>query len=371
MSGIYIHVPFCKQKCTYCDFASYPDELGKAEAYFACLYKEMRSRAEELKGKRFDTVYFGGGTPSFVDAKYILGCMRLIKEKYDLSENAEITLEVNPGAMDRNKLRIYKEAGINRYSVGLQSADDKMLRRLNRIHNKYDFLQTTEILKGYNLSVDVMIGLFDHTETDVRQSIDLAIMGGAKHISVYALTPEEGTPMFGNYLNGDLPDADRVAELYAFAVSYLDEKGFYRYEVSNFSKPGYESRHNLNYWKRGEYIGFGVSASSFIGGRRFTNTERIDEYVHCLLNGKYAEVYSENIEGDDAKDEFVMLALRTVNGLSFKDYSAAFGTDFGSDYADPIKKTAKYLDRDEYGVRIKSEYLFVQNSIIVEFMGQK
>ncbi|MBP5194073.1 MAG: coproporphyrinogen III oxidase family protein, partial [Clostridia bacterium] len=232
MPGIYVHIPFCRQKCTYCDFASYPDEIGKAEAYFACLYKEMRSRAESLKEKTFDTVYFGGGTPSFVDPKYILGCMRLIRERFDLADNAEITLEVNPGTLDRNKYRIYKEAGINRYSIGLQSADDNMLRRLNRIHNRSDFLKAADILKGNDLSVDVMIGLFDQTEKDVENSIDLALAGGANHISVYALTPEEGTPMYGNYLIGDLPDGDTVASLYDFAVSYLKEKGFYRYEVS-------------------------------------------------------------------------------------------------------------------------------------------
>lgn len=327
----------------------------------------MKSRAEELKGKKFDTVYFGGGTPSFVDPKFILGCMRLIKDKFELAENAEITLEVNPGTIDRNKLRIYKEAGINRFSVGLQSADDNMLRRLNRIHNKYDFLQACDILKGYNLSVDVMIGLFDHTETDVRQSIDLAIAGGAKHVSVYALTPEEGTPMYGNYLNGDLPDADAVAELYDFAVKHLKEKGFERYEVSNFAQKGYESRHNMNYWRRGEYIGFGVAASSFIGGRRFTNTERIDEYIHCLLNGKYAEVYSEKIEGKDAKDEYIMLALRTTRGVILKEYSASFGTEFLSDYSDAIKSQGKYLNISEERVRIKDEFLYVQNSIIVKF----
>ena len=371
MAGIYIHVPFCKSKCTYCDFASYPDEIGKAEAYFACLYKEMRSRAEELKGKSFDTVYFGGGTPSFVDPKYVLGCMRLIKEKFSLADGAEITLEVNPGTIDRNKLRVYKEAGITRYSLGLQSADDKMLRRLNRIHNKYDFLAAADMLKGYELSVDVMIGLFDQTETDVRQSIDLAIAGGADHISVYALTPEEGTPMYGNYLNGDLPDADEVASLYDFGVRYLKEKGFLRYEVSNFCKPGHESRHNSNYWRRGEYIGFGVSASSFIGGRRFTNTERIDEYVHCLLNGKYAEVYSEKIEGKDAKDEFVMLSLRTTRGIVKKEYSAAFGSEFDADYANAVKNQSEYLIVTNESVRIKDEYLYVQNSVIVGFMEQQ
>ena len=328
----------------------------------------MKSRAESLKEKVFDTVYFGGGTPSFVDPKYILGCMRLIRERFNLAENAEITLEVNPGTLDRNKFRIYKQAGINRYSVGLQSADDNMLKRLNRIHNKYDFIEAADILKGCNLSVDVMIGLFDHTNKDVKDTIDLAIAGGAKHISVYALTPEEGTPMYGNYLNGDLPDADEVAALYGFAVSYLAEKGYDRYEVSNFAKVGFESRHNQNYWRRGEYIGLGVSASSFIGGRRFTNTERIDEYIHCLLSGKFAEVYSETIEGKEAEKEFIMLALRTTRGVILKEFAAAFGKDFLKEYAPQIARQAKYLDISDERVRIKSEYLFVQNSVIVEFM---
>ena len=174
--------------------------------------------------------------------------------------------------------------------------------------------------------------------------------------------------MYGNYLNGDLPDADTVAELYEFAVKYLKKKGFDRYEVSNFAKEGFFSRHNMNYWRRGEYIGFGVSASSFIGGRRFTNTERIDEYIHCLLNGKYAEVYSEKIEGKDAKDEFVMLALRTERGVVLKEYRAAFGSDFTADYGEPLRTQEKFLDVNDERIKIKDEYLYVQNSIIVNLM---
>ena len=185
MAGIYIHVPFCASKCAYCDFASFPKEVGKQEAYFACLYKEMRSRFAGLKGKTFNTVYFGGGTPSFVDAKYILGAMRLIKECVTLSDNAEITLEVNPGTIDRNKLRIYKQAGITRFSIGLQSSDDKILKRIGRIHTREDFLKACDILKGYNLSADVMIGLPDQTTESVKDTIDCAVLGGVKHISVY------------------------------------------------------------------------------------------------------------------------------------------------------------------------------------------
>ncbi len=369
MAGIYIHIPFCASKCSYCDFASYPREINKQEAYFACLYKEMKSRAEELKGKHFDTVYFGGGTPSFIDPKYILGAMRLIRKCFSLSENAEITLEVNPGTIDRNKLRIYKMAGINRFSIGMQSADDKMLAKLNRIHTSKDFLDACKILNGYNLSADIMIGLFDQTTEDVKKSIDLAIEGGVSHISCYALTAEVGTPIYTNYLNGELPSADETAELYDYARAYLKEKGFLRYEVSNFAKPGYESKHNLNYWKRGEYIGLGVAASSFINERRFTNTFSIDEYVHCLLHDKYAEISSDNIEDKDRNFEYLMLALRTCYGINLKDYKKTFGTDFLKDYSEPLKRQAAYLDVSEDRVSIKDEYLYVQNNIIIDFMG--
>ncbi len=368
MAGIYIHVPFCKQKCTYCDFASYPREIQKAELYFGLLYKEAKSRGMEVKDKTFDTIYFGGGTPSFVDPKYILGCMRLLKKYYTLSPDAEVTLEVNPGTIDRNKLRVYKQAGINRFSIGLQTADDDILRSLNRVHTTEDFIRAAEILKDYNFSADVMIGLPGQTSENVKKTIDLAVLCGAKHISVYALKPEEGTPMYSKYLNGDLPDGDTVADFYDFSVSYLKEKGFYRYEVSNFAIPGYESKHNLNYWKRGEYMGLGVSASSFINGRRFTNTESIDEYVHCLLNDKYAEVFSENIEGEESKFEYVFLALRTTYGVNFKEYKSAFGTDFYMDFKTKLPTVIKYLDVTDTSVKIKDEYLYVQNEIIINLM---
>ena len=368
MAGIYIHVPFCAAKCAYCDFASYPKEIGKQEAYFACLYKEMRSRFATLKDKKFDTVYFGGGTPSFVDAKYILGAMRLIRECVTLPEDAEITLEVNPGTIDRNKLRIYKQAGITRFSIGLQSADDKIAKRIGRIHDKNDFIKACDILKGYELSADVMIGLNGETQGTVQGTIDCAIAGGVKHVSVYALKAEPGTPIYTDYLNGELPGEDEVADMYDFVVAYLKEKGFDRYEVSNFAVKGHESRHNMNYWKRGEYIGLGVAASSFINGRRFTNTFSIDEYVHALLNGKYAEISSDVIEGEDAKFEFVMLALRTADGVNTKTYKSAFGTDFAADFSGAVKSQAAYLDVTPERVKIKDEYLYVQNNILMAFM---
>ncbi len=368
MSGIYVHIPFCKSKCTYCDFASYPREISKADIYFACLYKEIKARAESLKDYVFDTIYLGGGTPSFVDEKYIVGILRQIKNFYTLSKDCEITIEINPGTLSEEKVKAYKKVGINRFSVGLQSADDKMLAKLNRIHNREDFLLATKLLKGENLSVDVMIGLENQTESDVKDTIDLAVQGGASHISAYALKPEEGTPMFGKYLNGDLPSEDETAELYDFARKYLEENGFKRYEVSNFAKDGFKSRHNLNYWQRGEYIGFGVSASSFIKERRFTNTEKIDEYTACILRGRVAEIFSEEIEGDEREFEYIMLNLRKDDGFLLADFKNKFNEDFTQKYADRIKFVRKYLDLTEDYVRIKPEYIYVQNTIIIYFM---
>lgn len=368
MAGIYVHVPFCKQKCTYCDFASYPKEIGKAEAYFACMIKEINSRGEELKGKTFDTVYFGGGTPSFVSAGYIAAIMKKLNERFTIAKNAEITLELNPGTIDEEKVSIYKRAGINRFSIGLQSACDKRLLSLNRIHTAEDFKQACALLKGENFSADVMIGFEDQKQQEVKDTIDLAADCGAKHISLYALKPEEGTPMFGKYLNGDLLSEDETADLYDFAREYLKSLGFERYEVSNFALPGYRSRHNMNYWKRGEYIGFGVAASSCINNRRFTNTESIDEYVHCLLHDKYAEVFSEQIEGDEIISEYIMLALRTADGIDLNDYLKNFGSDFKEDFKFELNKESKFLDINDDRVKIKDEYLFVQNNIIINFL---
>lgn len=266
MPGIYVHIPFCRHKCSYCDFVSYPDKIGYAEAYMACLYKELKMRGEELKDYTFDTVYFGGGTPSYIPPKLILGAMNRIRESFRLAEGAEVTLELNPGTIGENKVKIYREAGINRYSIGLQTAVDAQLEDLGRIHNARDYVYATKLLAGENFSTDVMLGLKNQTKEDVAKTIGLAAACGSKHVSMYALTVEDGTPIYTDYLNGELPDSDEVAELYDFGRKLLAEKGFERYEISNFAVPGYESRHNLNYWRRGEYIGVGVSASSSCGG---------------------------------------------------------------------------------------------------------
>ncbi len=368
MSGIYIHVPFCKQKCNYCDFASFPKELGKTESYFACLYREIEGRAKQYQGKIFDTVYIGGGTPSVVDEKFIVGALKQVKKQFKLVDNPEITIELNPGTVTEQKIKAYKSAGVNRFSVGLQTGYDDQLKRLNRVHTAKDFLLCCNMLKGENFSADILIGLHDQTAEQVKKSIDLAIAGGAKHISTYALTPEVGTPIYTDYLNGELLSDDEVADIYDEVVKYLKEKGYNRYEVSNFAILGYESKHNLNYWERGEYIGVGVSASSFMDNRRFTNTYKIDEYINSIIYNKNPEISSETIEGDDAKFEFIMLGLRTAKGISIAKYNDLFNTDFDSEYKAVLDKKANLLDRNGDNLRIKDEYLYVQNDIILEFM---
>lgn len=368
MAGIYVHIPFCTSKCRYCDFTSYPGKLGFAEAYMACVYKEMKMRGKQLKGKKFDTVYFGGGTPSVIDPKLIVGAMRRIRESFDLADGAEVTIEMNPGTVDAEKVLLYREAGINRFSIGLQSSSDAMLEDLGRRHSAADFVQTCKLLGDADRSADIMIGLKGQSLADVEASIRFATSCGVAHISMYALTPEDGTPIYSDYLNGELPDADEVAALYDGGRKLLSDLGFERYEVSNFALPGHRSRHNLNYWRRGEYIGFGVSASSFIGDRRFTNTPNLDEYIKCILTNFFPLVDDAPIEGDDAKFEMIMLAFRTTEGLSLAAYKRAFGSDFPIDFFEPLKKNAAYLEYENGRVHIKDEYLYVQNEILMDFI---
>lgn len=368
MGGIYVHIPFCKSKCTYCDFTSFPDKLCFAESYMACVYREMSMRREELKNHTFETLYIGGGTPSVIDEKYIAMLVAAAKKNFNLTPDAEITIEMNPGTVSAGKIDTYLRCGINRFSVGLQTAVDAQLRDLGRVHTLKDFLSCAKLLKGQNFSVDIMIGLKDQTIADIEKSIQVAADAGASHISMYALTPEDGTPIYTQYLNGELPDGDEVADMYSEGVKKLKNLGFERYEVSNFCKNGKFSRHNLNYWRRGDYIGFGVAASSCINNVRLTNTFDLDEYFKCILSSHFAVVDRQEIDEAGREEEFIMLALRTEKGLGLQEFQSQFGCDFCVKYSNAIKKTREYIEVNENFVKIKEEYLFVQNGIIVEFL---
>lgn len=368
MSGIYIHIPFCKQKCSYCDFTSFPNRLGFAEAYMACVYREMELQKDLVKDMVFDTVYFGGGTPSLIDPKYIAGAVRQIKKCFQLTERPEITIEMNPGTVSAEKIAVYEQAGVNRYSVGLQTAIDSQLADLGRIHTARDFAHCAVLLKGKNFNADVMLGLKGQTTADIDKTIEFAALAGASHISMYALTVEDGTPIYTDYLNGELPDADTVAAFYEHGCKKLQALGFERYEISNFCKPGKESRHNLNYWNRGEYLGFGVSASSFLRERRMTNTFDLDEYMKCVLSGFVPVITAEDIDEETARFEYIMLRLRTKYGIDVMEYIRRYG-DFFTQYADALERNRNYLDISDTRVKIKDEYLYVQNQILTDFMS--
>ncbi|MDE7439298.1 MAG: radical SAM family heme chaperone HemW [Clostridia bacterium] len=367
MAGIYVHIPFCKSKCSYCDFASFPDKLCYAESYMACVYREMAKRKDQLKNYKFDTLYIGGGTPSVIDEKYIAMLLASAKKNFFLSDNAEITIEMNPGTVSAGKIATYKKCGINRFSVGLQTAVDSQLEDLGRIHNLKDFENCVKLLKGENFSVDVMIGLKNQTVADIGKTITVAAESGASHISMYALTPEDGTPIYTDYLNGELPDGDTVAEMYEAGAKKLAEFGFERYEVSNFCKKGKESKHNLNYWRRGEYIGFGVSASSCINNVRFTNTFDLDEYFKCILSDNFAVINSEQIDEEGRKEEYIMLALRTARGIDLKEYAELFKSNFEEEYSETLKKLSSFFESKNGFIYIKPEHLYIQNSLIINF----
>jgi oxygen-independent coproporphyrinogen-3 oxidase len=328
----------------------------------------MAMRKEELKDYKFESLYIGGGTPSVIDESYIAMLVVAAKKNFNLAKDAEITIEMNPGTVSAGKIEMYKKVGINRFSVGLQTAIDSQLRDLGRIHTLNEFVTCAKLLKGENFSVDIMIGLKGQTLSDIEKSIDVAAGFGASHISMYALTPEDGTPIYTDYLNGELPDSDEVAEMYDCGYKKLQSLGFERYEVSNFCKKGKESRHNLNYWRRGEYIGFGVSASSCIKDVRFTNTFNLDEYFKCILSNHFAVIDSEKIDDNGKKEESIMLALRTSEGLDINQFDENFNCHFLSDYAAAIAKNSNYLSISNGRLTIRDEYLFVQNSIIIDFL---
>ena len=369
MAGIYIHIPFCQSRCTYCDFTSYPNRINQKDAYMASVFKEVKLRGYEFSSRLFNTVYIGGGTPSVIEAKYITGLLKRVKDSFNLEKTAEITIEINPGTADGQKIDEYLQAGINRFSIGMQSANDTLLSNLNRKHTAADFLSCCKLLQGQNISADILVGIEGQTNEDIQGAIDLAVLGGASHISMYALKAEEGTPLYSHYLNGQLPSDDEIAAFYDFGRQYLNSKGFSRYEVSNFCKGEKKSRHNLNYWKRGEYIGFGVSACSFFGGTRFTNTANFDDYINCILQSKFPVIASEEISGKEAQFEKIMLALRTDDGLNIREFNTEFNADFERTQKKALNKNAKYLERAGENIKIKDEYLFIQNNIIIDFLG--
>ena len=332
--GIYIHVPFCLRKCHYCDFCSFVGVgEGVRRAYATALCEELRAYRPYAAGYEVDTVYFGGGTPSLLAAEDMARVLGAIREVFSVREDAEITAEVNPKTADRELLSRWRELGICRLSIGVQSFDDGELSALGRLHTAREAEELFSLARktGFeNVTIDLMYAIPTQTRESFRRTLRRAIALRPDHISAYGLKIEEGTPFAERVEELHLPDGDAEADLYMDCVRILGEAGYRHYEISNYALPGRESRHNLRYWQMGEYIGIGVAAHSYFDGRRYGHSRDLAAYLSCPRPTLDTQ---EKQTEEEREYETVMLALRTADGIDERVFRAAFGYGFREKYA--------------------------------------
>ena len=330
--GIYVHIPFCRSKCDYCDFYSLAGREREMDRYQKALLAHMRETAPLAQGIPVDTIYFGGGTPSFYGAKRIRELLTHLHKLFQVEKDAEITVECNPDSVDLRELKILRKAGVNRISLGMQSADAGELQRIHRIHTPRQTDQAAEWvrkLKFPSLSLDLIYGLPGQTMDSWRATVEHALSLLPQHLSCYGLKVEEGTPLARRVEEGEvLPDDDQQADLYLWTVGRLERAGLPQYEISNFAKPGHESRHNLRYWLTQPYIGFGPGAHSDFGGRRYSFVRDLEGYIRGVLEGGDVIDSSELIPQRERCGEYLMLRLRTTRGVDALEYRNAYFMDF-------------------------------------------
>ena len=330
--GIYVHIPFCRSKCDYCDFYSLAGQEREMDRYQKALLAHMRETAPLAQGIPVDTIYFGGGTPSFYGAKRIRELLTHLHKLFQVEKDAEITVECNPDSVDLRELKILRKAGVNRISLGMQSADAGELQRIHRIHTPRQTDQAAEWvrkLKFPSLSLDLIYGLPGQTMDSWRATVEHALSLLPQHLSCYGLKVEEGTPLARRVEEGEvLPDDDQQADLYLWTVGRLERAGLPQYEISNFAKPGHESRHNLRYWLTQPYIGFGPGAHSDFGGRRYSFVRDLEGYIRGVLEGGDVIDASELIPQRERCGEYLMLRLRTTRGVDGQEYRNDYFMDF-------------------------------------------
>lgn len=384
--GLYIHIPFCRQKCYYCDFVSYANKYEIVERYIKCLKKEIIQYANENKimsehglEPRYviKTIYIGGGTPSSIDEIYIVNLLQTVKENFEVKKDAEITIEVNPGTVNKEKLEVYKETGINRLSIGLQAVQDEILKNIGRIHTYKDFENTYEYARevGFdNINVDLMIDLPNQTLEDVKESVKTIINLKPEHISVYSLILEENTKMY-EMINSkvvSLAPEDTERQMYWYVKETLEKHKYIQYEISNFARAGFESKHNMDCWKQNEYIGVGVNASSFMEDKRYSNIPELETYIENIENGTPNKnlLLEEMLDEESKMNEFMMLGLRKIEGVNIKDFEQKFNTN-------PIMKYCKILDKlnhdglievDANNIKLSKKGIDLANLVWKEFI---
>ena len=364
--GLYIHIPFCKAKCAYCDFYSLAHSEEKMDAYTAALLRHLEEVAPRAAGMQVDTVYFGGGTPSYLGTARLIRILQTVQRRYDVTRDAEITLEANPdSAGDWRALRKLRRAGFNRLSLGVQSTDDELLRRIGRVHTCEQVQQAVTAArkaKLTNLSLDLIYGLPGQTMEDWQRTLADAVALGPEHLSCYGLKLEEGTPLWQQRQALTLPDDDAQADMYLYTVAALSETGYGQYEISNFARAGRESRHNLKYWRMQEYAGFGPGAHSDFGGVRYGYVRDLDAYIAGRLVLAEAET-----DGTLARDfEYVMLSLRTAEGIDRRTFENRYRQRFEAMERLFVQyEQAGLAQRTEGGWRLTPRGFLVSNSIIV------
>ena len=336
--GIYIHIPFCKQKCYYCDFVSFSNKEEYIEKYVETLKREIDGY--DLSNYNITTIYIGGGTPSRIPSEKIQEILEKIRQKISKNqtrwEDIEITIELNPRTVDEEKIKKYKKIGINRLSIGLQSTNNKLLKEIGRIHTFEDFKDTYNTVKkvGFeNINVDLMIGLPNQTISDVKDLLNEIIKLNPTHVSVYSLIVEENTKMEKLINNKELqlPDEELERQMYWYVKNTLELNGYNHYEISNFAKKGKESKHNLNCWEQKEYIGLGLAAYSYLNGVRYGNTSDIEKYINVQdffnrseLEESGIRIVDEVQSLEDKRKEYMLLGLRKIDGVSIQKFKEKF-----------------------------------------------
>ena len=377
--SLYLHIPFCASKCHYCDFLSGPDTKENIERYVELLCKEIRIKAEPLKAeeKITDTVFFGGGTPSLLEPGQMIKIMSTLREEFRILPEAEISLELNPGTVCKEKLKTYQQLGINRLSIGLQSANNEELKRLGRIHTYEEFLNTWQEVKrlGFsNINIDLMSSLPGQTLESYRNTLEKITSLKPEHISAYSLIIEEGTNFHNWYgeegeKTKELPSEETDREMYYLTKTILRENGYERYEISNYSLTTHECRHNIGYWTGKPYLGMGLGASSYRNQERFQNEGRMKEYEDKILLGKDPIMERIPLELTERMQEFMFLGLRRMKGISEKDFSTEFGISLEQVYGDKLRalESQQLLAYDQGRWYLTERGIDVSNRVFVEF----
>lgn len=373
--GLYIHIPFCSSKCDYCDFVSFC--MGESEQvnYLNALLKEIDLRANEFKGKVFDTIFIGGGTPSIVFNGFISKLMNKIYKSFTFSKEFEFTIEVNPSSLTEEKLNEYILSGVNRISMGVQTLDENLLKLISRKQTRSDIERAFDILKSKkfnNINADVILGLPTQTLESVKETIDYLVKNQVKHISVYTLQIEENTPLYNKIQSKILSalDDDTVAEMYSKVYKELKRANYVRYELSNFAKSGYECKHNIKYWDNSEYLGLGLSSHSYINGVRFWNTRNFKQYLEKIMTNNLATEDAETLDFNTKRTERIMLSLRRREGIDLTAFKNEFNEDLLTSCFKQIENLRKLnmIEIKDNHIVVKESKFELLNSIILQFL---